>query len=80
MQTYWKCPFILERQIFVFEIKDSACPRGREVILILQKNVRENKTALRFELWTECNKGKKYSFLCPIFGYIVTSENTWGST
>ena len=43
-------PFILERQIFIFEIKDSACPRGREVILIRKKNVRENKTVLRSEL------------------------------
>ena len=38
------------------------------------------KTALRSELRTECNKGKKYSFLCPIFGYIVTGENAQGST
>ena len=27
-------PLFLERQIFVFESKDSACPRGKEVILI----------------------------------------------
>ena len=28
----------------------------------------------------ECSKGKKYSFQCPIIGYIVTGENTRGST
>ena len=30
------------------------------------KDVRENKIALRSELWIECDKGKKYSFLSPI--------------
>ena len=43
------------------------------------KDVRENKTALRFESRMECNKGKKYSFLCPIFGYTITGENVRGS-
>ena len=27
----------------------------------------------------ECSKGKKYSFLCPIFGYTITGENVRGS-
>ena len=36
-------PLFLERQIFVFESKDSACPWGREVTLIRQNDVRENK-------------------------------------
>ena len=27
-----------------------------------------------------CSKGKKYSFLCPIFGYIIMSENARGFT
>ena len=44
------------------------------------KDVRENKTALWSELRTEYSKGKKYSFLCPIFGYIVTGENARRST
>ena len=39
------------------------------------KNVRENKTALRSESRMEYSKGKKYSFLCPIFGYTITGEN-----
>ena len=43
------------------------------------KDVRENKTALRSESRMECNKGKKYSFLCPIFGYTITGENARGS-
>ena len=43
------------------------------------KDVRENKTALRSESRMECNKGKKYSFLCPIFGYTIMGENARGS-
>ena len=43
------------------------------------KDVRENKTALRSESRMECNKGKKYFCLCPIFGYIITGENARGS-
>ena len=39
------------------------------------KDVRENKTTLRSESQMECSKGKKYSFLCPIFGYTITGEN-----
>ena len=46
-----KMPLIfLEQQIFIFESKDSACPRGREVTLIRKKDVHENKTVLRSEL------------------------------
>ena len=52
---------------------DDGCPN-------VVKDVRENKIALWSKLQTECSKGKKYSFLCPIFGYIVTSENVRGST
>ena len=40
----------LERQIFIFESKDSACPRDKEVILIRQKDVRENQAVLRSKL------------------------------
>ena len=43
-------PLFLEQQIFIFESEDSACPWGREVTLIRQKDVRENKTVLRSEL------------------------------
>ena len=43
------------------------------------KDVRKNKTALLFESRMECSKGKKYSFLCPIFGYTITGENARGS-
>ena len=64
-----KMPFIfLEQQIFIFESEDSACPRDREVNLIRQKNVRENKVVLWLELWAWCNKGEKYSFMYPNFG------------
>ena len=40
----------LEQQIFVFESEDNACPRGKEVTLIRQKDVRENKIVLWSEL------------------------------
>ena len=43
------------------------------------KDVRKNKTALWSESRIECSKGKKYSFLCPIFGYAITGENARGS-
>ena len=43
------------------------------------KDVCENKTALRSESRMECNKGKKYSFLCPVFGYTITGENAQDS-
>ena len=43
-------PLFLEQQIFVFESKDSACPRGKEVILTRQKDVRENQAVLRSKL------------------------------
>ena len=39
------------------------------------KDVRKNKTALRSKSRMECSKGKKYSFLCPIFEYTITGEN-----
>ena len=42
------------------------------------KDIRENKTALWSESRMECSKGKKYSFLCPIFGYTITGENARG--
>ena len=64
-----KMPFyFLGWQIFVFENEDNACPQGKEVILIRWKDVRENKTVLRSELWAWCNKDEKYSFMCPNFG------------
>ena len=40
------------------------------------KDAHENKIALRPESRMECSKGKKYSFLCPIFEYTITGENT----
>ena len=43
------------------------------------KDVHENKIALWSKSKMECNKGKKYSFLCPIFGYTITGENARGS-
>ena len=39
------------------------------------KDVCEDKIALRSESRMECSKGKKYYFLCPIFGYTITGEN-----
>ena len=52
---------------------------GRDDHSNVIKDVRENKTALRSESRMECCKGKKYSFLCPIFEYTITGENAWGS-
>ena len=44
------------------------------------KDVRENKIALWSKSRMECSKSKKYSFSCPIFGYIVVGENARAST
>ena len=44
------------------------------------EDAHENKTALRLESWTECSNDRKYSFMCPIFGYIIMDENARGST
>ena len=66
-----RCKYVKNAALFwndkflFFENKDSACPWGKEVILIRRKDVRENKTVLRSELWAWCNKGERYSFMCP---------------
>ena len=66
MQICQKCPFSL------FFAKTDGHSNAK-------KDVRENKTALQSESRMECNKGKKYSFLCPIFWYTMTGKNAQGS-
>ena len=79
MRTYWKCPLFFWKNRFSLWKQGHRVSEGRDGHSNAVKDVRENKIALRSESRMECSKGKKYSFLCPIFGYTITGENAWGS-
>ena len=71
---------MLARPIFIIFWKWGHCMSGGgDVHPNTVKDVRENKTALRSESRMECSKGKKYSFLYPIFEHTIRGENARGS-
>ena len=71
--------YLLKKKRFSFLKMRTLYLWGGDGHLNAVKDVRENKTALRSESRMECSKGKKYSFLCPIFGYTIMGENAWCS-
>ena len=53
---------------------------GKEVVLMQWKYACENKPLYGLNYEQNEVRVRKYSFACPDFGYIITGENTRGST